>query len=865
MNSFKALQILPDAKMSLWKETAALSRFSWEVLAVKSQDTPAMNFVLLGFCLVIAGLGIAALVFFLKRASLLKQSLAEVGGELSSAGDLRSFTEETANRLNSIFAKIPALSLCYQGFYQSLIPPQAPYELFYRSGRPAQDCFDREFILKNSLQLRFFNAFPSIIVAIGILGTVIGFAATVSHAQPLFESTDSKGMSIVVSAMFSSGAMAFWPAGIAILFAVVFQIVERVQTQQSADMIEIITVLVDTQMPPQTVEQITATSLTELRQQHQTILNFTTNYFTTLRTTVMKMISTDGTATVEELLKRTAETYIVPLGIQLADMRKNIVDSMTLLQTEVSQASRFLIENISAMNDEVVAIKNEMALVRHDLTSATVEISEALREGLSGFKDGILSELLKLNERLSHGIALLETSCKELIHTQQHFRTDAVVQLEHLRAEIKDHIFKLSNDITTNEQELLERIGHSVNDAATLLTRELEVVKAQMSNEFAGLDMHALHSNATRIADNSDLTIELLHQSKAGISGVAEQLVVSTDIMANDLHTHQNALIVEMNTQGQTLSRTVTAVGVDVAARMNAISHVLVGEDIELPAPDFGDAAASDREALDEKIERWNAPRENHDQTPRESIVSRIGRMREEIESSVHSSRDDLAREVTHVSERLARHVSKNSSDIASEIKVQNGEIKAQTNELKSQQSVLKAQGNELKAHSGEISKQGAEISSRMSEEMNEVVNQLARKINTIHDDLSTRVEQMTSDFNTRIARMDKTVGKDLDKIGDGIDGVARDFAGLTQDIEQMRDFLSEMPLSRIEVINNPLKMQSRPREETHKRAADKPAGKKTLARRKPREESRWDEEEEFDEADERKSTNSRHKGRDAS
>lgn len=829
-------------------------------------DSTSVSLIIMvysGFILIVAG---GAFAMFLGQVTSFKSNMRSILSDLGDGSQFRTFTAATGAELQGIFGRIPALAFCFQSYFQALIPPQPPYDQYYRSGREAAQTFDRDFILKTSLGLRVFNALPSILVSLGTLGTIAGLALSIYSAQPLLAQADAKSLGEMVTMLFDVGGKAFWPAGIAIFAAVTFLIVERIQTSESSDMIQAVTIVLDSGLTPHTIEQIASTSLTELRMTHKSLVEFTSNYFQTLHSTVGSLISKNG-QTVEELLNTTATKYIVPMHQDLSAFRSETAASFESIRHTVTDVMGQLFQEIESTR----------ALLREELARTRGEVGNHI--ALLG--DNMVTNISRIEESICEAVKILHDG-------QDILRNDVLSKLDWMRAEVDI----LAQGMKEADERIFERLLGTLGDASNLLKEELEHLRLTVSTEFANIDIPALHMRTANIAHNlagihevvtgnvaetrslrdsfgdyskrassewesmgereanrseqwrqhendwrnetavvrNVLSDQLAAQAELTQTLLA-QLRDSSQIMAADLH--QTTKIMEevvsvdmgkqtklleaihdrVGMQSNHLSEAIVSVGEDISHRVDLVATVLVGEGIA------GDAELSPfLGEVREKLHKWAPEITYNDMRTRLKDYSVDKRVKEGEEKRAVGRADSegtrrleartgLVQRVSQIHSEVQENAQKVESLVREDITRVSSSLKTQTDALHDQVSSVRGQVDSVRGQVDSIRGEISSVSGEVGHKLEDLVERMSRRI----DKMGRRMDARMDELAERVASISDQVTDELHVIGDEVGSIAsnvdmrridRTIDTMAEELRGISGYLEEMPLSSIKVVN---------------------------------------------------------------
>jgi hypothetical protein len=705
--------------------------------------------MLFGGAVAIASL--TAIVAFVQKCIAFKREMNAVLEGVGDGSQFKTFTDETGEQLQTLFAKVPALAFCFQTYFQALIPPQPPYDTYYRSGREALFAFDKDFILKTTLGLRLFQAVPAILISMGALGTIMGFAASLSSTQSLLAaSAGSDNLTELARQLFEIGGKSFWPAGIGLLGGIALLIIERILTTQCSDMIQALCMVMDAGMAPRTIEQIASTSLTELRQTHKALTEFTKSYVTNLNSSLSKALSKGGQLTMEDLLEQKAKEFVVPV------------------------------------NEEIRAFRAEAQKAAESTFKLVADKSLALENRLMDSVDSLKSVVSKLQD------ALLKTG--------DSVSRDSSSKLEWVVSEIQ----ALSQARDNWSQESIQSMLLAINNVTAAVRGDLGSFSEQVHHNLAGMDLPGMKKDlvfelASRLTAQAEVTqnilLELRDSATLMSADIHQAARVLEEQMAPDLGRHSKLLqevTDRIGMQGNRLTETILSVGEDLAHRVDLVSTVLVGDE-----PTSKDESSPFLSEVREKLTQFSP--NNTYGAMRERIAQlNVDRRIKEGESQRASDRAE-AESQTRVVSRSG--LFERIGELESQIRTQKDELAQNTN------SLGESIGEKLSSQ-GEVVRDGL---GKSTLKLHNDVAYLAQKIDTIAEKLEARLEKIGSHVGKNIAEFGDRVNDELMIIGEDVDVLAHELGKRKLDkiaagLQDLGDYLEDLPLSTIQVS------QGRPR-----------------------------------------------------
>ena len=692
---------------------------------------------------------VTAIGAFVQKCFAFKREMNEVLAGLGDGSQFKSFTEETGAQLQNLFSRIPALAFCYQTYFQALIPPQPPYDNYYRSGREALYSFDRDFILKTSLGLRFFQSVPAILIALGALGTIIGFAGSLSSTQALLASSNPGNLTELARQLFEVGGKSFWPAGIGIFGGIALLITERMMTSQCSDMIQALAMVLDGGMSPRTIEQIASTSLTELRETHKAITDFTKGYYQNLSSHMGKLVTKGGQITVEELLEMKAKDHLLPLAEDLKGIRDE-----SLKAAETSH---------KLLADKVLVLDQRM-----------MESVDVLKSTLNKMQDS----LVKSSDTLSQ---------------------DQLSKLEWVVAEVQ----ALAKDKEMWTTDSFSTLLGAIQGVASAVRGDLGSISQEFSSSFNGIDLPGIKRElsselAARLTAQAEITqsilLELRDSSALMSADIHQAARVLEENLAPDMG-RQSKLLQEITDrvamQGNKLTETVLSVGEDLAHRVDLVSTVLVGEEAAT-----GENASPFVQEVREKLTQYS-PNVAYGTLRNRIEQMNIDRRIKEGESQRIEDRAQVEAEKRVITRQgLFERIGTLESQIREQRDVLSNETAAVGSAIASTLGDhLSSQSQSLKDGLGES-----------NQKLHGDVAYLSQKIDSIAEKLEEKLEKIGKKVGNRIAEFGDRVSEELHTIGEDVDTLAyggRKLDHIARDLQDLGEYLEEIPLSTIQVVQN--------------------------------------------------------------
>gem|GEM_PF-6504459 len=793
-----------------------------------TNETSTVSLFLLIYSAIIAIVAVGALAAFLSQVSAFQRSMREILGDLGDGAQYRSLTAETGAGLQAIFSRIPAMAFCFQSYFQALIPPQDPYDPYYRSGREAAHTFDRDFILKTSLGLRLYAALPSVLVSLGTLGTIIGLAACIYSAQPLLASSDAKTLGEMVSTLFSVGAKAFWPAGLGIIGAVSFHIVERVQTSQSSDMIQAVTLVLDSGLTPHSIEQIAATSLTEMRKTHKTLQDFTNTYFATLHTTVSKIVSRSGSLTVEDLLEQHGERFISPMHRDVTGFRAETKENLLAFRVETKEnlqafrietsanfetvrslavelSERLFLEIESAravVRDEVSRTRDEVSRTRDEVTRTCDEVSRTreevtrtcdevsrTREEVSHTRVDVGERLNMLNGNMLAAVTRVEDGLRQAVRIladgQDQIRTDLAAKLEWLRGELN----AVASDIEQGSERVQDRLLAVLGEAARVVQGELEYLRHTVTTEFANIDVPSLHMRTANIAHNLAGIHEVVAGSREETRRLATDFGAYSDRSAGDLRSFseqtRDTLSLQFGVQAE-LTQTLLAQLRDSAQIIASDVHQSTKVMEEVVAVDLAKQTHLLQQLTDRVGMQGNRMAEAV-LSVGEDIAHRVDLVATVLVGEGIAVGTDLSPFLTDVREKLSKWAPETAyeqmrtklSDFVVDKRLEEGDSRraAERADVAGGRRLENRTGLIERVHQlhGERTEQAEQIQTVVRDDMKRASDDLQKQMEDRIHEVARRLESMNGTMSQEMSRMTENMGRVSDDMGRRVDSVSEE------------------------------------------------------------------------------------------
>lgn len=501
----------------------------------------SFNFIW-GYIGLIAIIFLIVLLQFYWKLKPLRKALNGVIKIVQSTGTMESFAGEFPD-LDDRISMEPVLLHPWNEFKETLLFPgvelESDLEQIHNT-HPAGFFFSRESIIAPRLNLRFYNAFPGILTALGIMGTFVGLVAGIYLASGGLAADDINEAKLALGNLLSGASLAFGTSIAGLITSMLSSWGEKRALHNLDTLVDNFVVSLDKRVKRLPAEKIHAAILSENRQQTKALQSFTNDlaikFAEVLEDKISKPMGESMDLLLESLeLLRTDQTKAS--DEILTKLMSEFSESITgAAGSEMSQLAETLNKLNEVFTEQATSASHAQKLTYELLQDATESIRSCVTEVANATEKNQLlitevNSLLGLARESQARITETVIPLKGLVDTVT-ASTQAGVETAGI---MKDCAVDISAAVE-NLAEIGEQTSQSWSDYQT----RFENVDQQLANTFVklqeGLDGYS--ANLSRyLHELESETAKVVTHLAGGTKGLEEAVEELADVMSrNEKH-----------------------------------------------------------------------------------------------------------------------------------------------------------------------------------------------------------------------------------------------------------------------------------------------------------------------------------------
>lgn len=515
---------------------------------------------------------IVLLVIFLLKIIRQTYSIGNLAKEVGNLGTKydRPADPGILNDLEKVFENENKLfKKAWQEFKESLIIPERR-KVVYKTDE-ASLFFSEDRLLGQSLNLRFWNSLPALLVGLGILGTFVGLVWGLIPFSGI-DFTQSGEIQIAIRELLSGVSTAFVTSVWGMLVSLLFNGVEKLCIGKVSREIANLQDVLDVPFTLKTEEEIAEKQKDELEQQTAALKSFSTDLandiksamadgrqvliqelhnatksFSSAITEQLEPTFNNLNTALEELRKQKEESSTDAIQQLVEEFQKSLSGSATTqmeaLAETVSKASESLITLPEQLSSMMIGVQEQVNQTRQLLS----ETSHGQTEQMKSMMDGMLNAFQKAIDTHQAGLSATTDSVNEemkqiandirtLLESAAN-RTDA--QLAKRIADIEttsaQSIQTLQTAITDLQQTLTQTAAQTTEESSVMITRMRELLEssANRTNEQLAQRMADMKNVSAQSIQMLQTTIEEL---QASMTSTASQVTNNSENVTNRMN-----------------------------------------------------------------------------------------------------------------------------------------------------------------------------------------------------------------------------------------------------------------------------------------------------------------------------------------
>ena len=573
---------------------------------------------------------VVLLVIFLLKIIRQTHSIGSLAKEVSDLGSKydRPADPGILNDLEKVFEdKNKLFKKAWQEFKESLVIPERR-KVVYKTDE-ASFFFSEDRLLGQSLNLRFWNSVPALLVGLGILGTFVGLVwGLIPFSGIDFKQTEEirKAIEKLLSGVSTAFVTSVW----GMLVSLLFNGVEKLCIGKVSREIAILQDVLDVPFTLKTEEEIAERQYDEIAQQTAALKSFSTDLANDIKSAMadgrqelirelhsatkafsgaiteqleptfnnlnialeelrrqkeesstdaiqqlveefQRSLSGSATAQMEALAETVskASESLITLPEQLSSMMIGVQEQVNQTRQLLSETSHGQTEQMKSMMEGMLSAFQE-AIDTHQagLSATTDSVNEEMKEIASDIRNLLESTANRTDAQLAQRIADIETTSAQSIQTLQTAITDLQQTLTQTAAQTTEE----SSVMITRMRELLESSANRTNEQLAQRMADMKNVSAQsiqMLQTTIEKLQELMTSTASEVTKNSEATTNQMHQLVNQSASRLESIFQTGESSISDLLQQQENQSREMNAQ-VTNSRKVLEKSTEMLQQMEA-------------------------------------------------------------------------------------------------------------------------------------------------------------------------------------------------------------------------------------------------------------------------------------------------------
>ena len=453
------------------------------------------------------------------------------------------------HKLDKIFESNDKLfKKAWQEFKESLVIPERR-KVVYKTDE-ASLFFSEDRLLGQSVNLRFWNSLPALLVGLGILGTFVGLVWGLIPFSDI-DFTQSGEIQSAIKELLSGVSTAFVTSVWGMLVSLLFNGVEKLYIGKVSRKIANLQDVLDVPFTLKTAEEIAVKQKDELEQQTAALKSFSTDLANDIKSAMA-----DGR---QELIQ---ELHIATKDFSSA-ITKQLEPTFNNLNTALEELKR---QKEKSSTDAIQQLVDEF---QRSLSGSAATQMEALAEAVSEASESLIT----LPEQLSSmmiGVQEQVNQTRQLLSKMSHSQTEQMKgmmdgMLRAFQNAIDTHQAGLSaatDSVNEEVKQIANDIRNLLESAANRADEQLEQRMADMKNASAqSIEMlqttveklqELMTSTASEVTKNSEATTNQMHQLVDQNASRLETVFQTGQTSVSELLKQQAAQIKEVNAQMDT-------------------------------------------------------------------------------------------------------------------------------------------------------------------------------------------------------------------------------------------------------------------------------------------------------------------------
>ena len=491
---------------------------------------------------------IVLLVIFLLKIIRQTHSIGNLAKEVGNLGSKydRPADPGILNDLDKVFEDENKLfKKAWQEFKESLVIPERR-KVVYKTDE-ASFFFSEDRLLGQSLNLRFWNSVPALLVGLGILGTFVGLVwGLIPFSGIDFKQTEEirKAIEKLLSGVSTAFVTSVW----GMLVSLLFNGVEKLCIGKVSREIAILQDVLDGPFTLKTEEEIAERQYDEIAQQAAALKSFSTDLANDIKSAMA-----DGRQELIRELHSATKAFSSAITQQLEPTFNNLNTALEELQRQKEESSTDAIQQLveefqKSLSGSATAQMEALAETVNKASQSLITLPEQLGHIMVGVQEqinqthGLLSKTSQSQaEQMESMMEGMLSAFQEAINTHQaglSATTDSVnEEMKQITNDIRNLLESAANRTDT---QLVQRIADMKNTSAQsiqMLQTTIEKLQESMT------------STASQVTNNSEAMTNRMHQLVDQSASRLESVFQTGQRSVSSLLEQQENQIKEVNAQ----------------------------------------------------------------------------------------------------------------------------------------------------------------------------------------------------------------------------------------------------------------------------------------------------------------------------
>ena len=491
---------------------------------------------------------IVLLVIFLLKIIRQTHSIGNLAKEVGNLGSKydRPADPGILNDLDKVFEDENKLfKKAWQEFKESLVIPERR-KVVYKTDE-ASFFFSEDRLLGQSLNLRFWNSVPALLVGLGILGTFVGLVwGLIPFSGIDFKQTEEirKAIEKLLSGVSTAFVTSVW----GMLVSLLFNGVEKLCIGKVSREIAILQDVLDGPFTLKTEEEIAERQYDEIEQQTAALKSFSTDLANDIKSAMA-----DGRQELIRELHSATKAFSSAITQQLEPTFNNLNTALEELQRQKEESSTDAIQQLveefqKSLSGSATAQMEALAETVNKASQSLITLPEQLGHIMVGVQEqvnqthGLLSKTSQSQaEQMESMMEGMLSAFQEAINTHQaglSATTDSVnEEMKQITNDIRNLLESAANRTDTQLAQRMADMRNTSAQSIQMLQTTIEKLQESMT------------STASQVTNNSEAMTNRMHQLVDQSASRLESVFQTGQRSVSSLLEQQENQIKEVNAQ----------------------------------------------------------------------------------------------------------------------------------------------------------------------------------------------------------------------------------------------------------------------------------------------------------------------------